>query len=35
MPKTPNLFAMFLEARMGKPKDSIEVLKEKILRFIE
>lgn len=29
MPKTPNLFAMFLEARTGKPEDSIHVLKEK------
>jgi DNA-binding PadR family transcriptional regulator len=28
-PKTPNLFAMFLEARTGKPGDSIEVLREK------
>jgi hypothetical protein len=28
-PKTPNLFAMFLEARTGKPEDSIEVLREK------
>ena len=28
-PKTPNLFAMFLEARTGKPEDSIDTLKEK------
>ena len=28
-PKTPNLFAMFLESRTGKPEDSIEVLREK------
>jgi DNA-binding PadR family transcriptional regulator len=28
-PKTPNLFAMFLEARTGKPEDSLEVLKGK------
>jgi DNA-binding PadR family transcriptional regulator len=28
-PRTPNLFSMFLEARTGKPEDSIQVLKEK------
>lgn len=27
--KTPSLFSMFLDARTGKPEDSLEVLKEK------
>ena len=28
-PRVPSLFSMFLEARTGKPEDSIKVLKEK------
>lgn len=28
-PRAPSLFSMFLEARTGKPEDSIEVLREK------
>jgi PadR family transcriptional regulator PadR len=28
-PRAPSLFSMFLEARTGKPKDSINVLREK------
>ena len=38
MPRAPSLFSMFLEARTGKPTDSIKVLKEKnveIQRMIE
>jgi DNA-binding PadR family transcriptional regulator len=27
--RTPNLFSMFLDARTGKPEDSVEVLREK------
>ncbi len=31
--RTPKLFAMLLESRIGKPEDSIEVLKEKDLEI--
>lgn len=34
-PKMPNLFSMFLEARTGKPEDSIIVLKEKNIEIKE